>query len=174
VSRRGVRTLPRSGYTEQPRVLTLGHVIRKRCPGTRCWGGGGINTQTYLRTRLGATPEALRSRPRPRFLAGGVFEYRSIGVLVPSPNCARVAGWRYFQGELRATQPRARSPGLYCRAASRQSPTSPTGPRKSYIGETTSPFRCSLIAASSNPFFLFGQTQWWDSRPKARLLRRRP
>jgi hypothetical protein len=41
------RALPRSGYTEQPRVLTLGQAVNKRCPesGTRCWDYRGITNE---------------------------------------------------------------------------------------------------------------------------------
>jgi hypothetical protein len=46
--------LPRSGYTEQPRVLTLGKVVGKTCPesGTRYWARSWI-TREPLKIRLG-------------------------------------------------------------------------------------------------------------------------
>jgi hypothetical protein len=54
------------------------------------------------RTISAATRDALRSRsrrrPRPRFLAGGVLEYWSIGVL-RLLRIAPAAGWRCFQGD---------------------------------------------------------------------------
>jgi hypothetical protein len=66
--------LPRSGFTEQPRVLTLGSGVSKRCPesGTRCWALGGITREQPKRPASAATREALRTRRR--IQASGVME----------------------------------------------------------------------------------------------------
>jgi hypothetical protein len=63
----GPRTLPRSGYTEQHRVLTLGQVVSTRCPekGTRRWAGGGFdapqNSNIFEHMRRKEPPEVLYS-----------------------------------------------------------------------------------------------------------------
>jgi hypothetical protein len=96
--------LPRSGYAEQPRVLTLGQVASK----------GALKVAPDVRRGGGITREQPKNTPRPplvrRFVlvlildslraecwSAGVSEYCAFSEL------RRAAGWRCFQGGFRAT-----------------------------------------------------------------------
>ena len=87
LSRRDLRTLPRSGYTEQPRASALGRGFS----GGR-WKGGVASPRSAVR---GA---ARVLRPSNENTSGDLARFSGARGRAPSPNCTRVAGWRCFQG----------------------------------------------------------------------------